>query len=133
MIGGIRVTDHSAGALFPGSHHNGAFTAGGRRNRSDCDRFERTAFRTGEQTVQQPQFEGHQQAGERPCGPCYAAKQAYDKRRRAAPAERQRARLAAQAQQKAYGELARTHATEYRALYEGWKKRLFDAAEKETA
>ena len=60
----------------------------------------------------------HQLMRERPCEPCYEAKQAYDKRRRETPEQQQMNRLRARAQHQALQELAQRYPEEYRALYE---------------
>lgn len=59
----------------------------------------------------------HVKAGERPCVPCYAAKQEYDRRRRAAGPTQVKSRQNARAQFRAYQALVREHPERYRELY----------------
>lgn len=59
----------------------------------------------------------HTQLGERPCDPCFVAKQAYDARRLSSPDKAIKNRMRAKAQQLALSELARRHHDEYRSLY----------------
>lgn len=60
----------------------------------------------------------HQTEGdERPCDPCYFAKQEYDARLRTSTPRQIKQRQAARAQQRALQALARLHAEEYQALY----------------
>jgi hypothetical protein len=65
---------------------------------------------------------------ERPCDPCYHAKQQYDRRRRSAPEQTRRSRLSAKAQIGAYRELAHRYPDEYRAAYQRIKAEVFAAA-----
>lgn len=73
-------------------------------------------------------FAAHQRAGERPCDPCYRAKQKYDQRYRSAPDRTRRSRLSARAQQQATSELARRYPDEYRQLYLKFKQDLTSEA-----
>lgn len=66
----------------------------------------------------------HQSLGERPCDPCYQAKQEYDARRRSAPEQTRRNRAAARAQQRAYSRLAHMYPALYAALYAEEKARI---------
>lgn len=70
----------------------------------------------------------HQRRGERPCDPCYRAKQEYDRRRKSAPVQVIKSRLSARAQIKAYGELARRYPDEYQRLYQEWKRHFIEEA-----
>jgi hypothetical protein len=70
----------------------------------------------------------HRDLGERPCDPCYKAKQAYDRRRKAAPEETIRNRAHARAQSRAYRELASMFPQLYKQLYEEHRERSFEEA-----
>jgi len=70
----------------------------------------------------------HQTLGERPCDPCYAAKQEYDQRRRLAPERVLQSRAAAAAQMRAYRRLAHMHPAMYAALYAEEKQRLAETS-----
>lgn len=63
-------------------------------------------------------FSTHQRHGEKPCPACCAAKAAYDKRRKAAPEQIVKSRLAARAQGRAYMALAHMFPDMYHALYQ---------------
>lgn len=76
-----------------------------------------------------PGWKRHQRHGERPCDACYAAKQAYDARQRAAPDKTRRNRLHAAAQSRAYTRLAHMYPAIYADLYAEEKARL-EAEEK---
>lgn len=67
-------------------------------------------------------YRQHQKIGTRPCTACVQAKKAYDKRYRSATNRQKQNRRTARAQVKAYGELAKRHPEEYRALYLKFKK-----------
>ena len=66
----------------------------------------------------------HQSLGERPCDPCYRAKQEYDARRKASSRQQVKARLAAKAQNRAYMALAHRYPDEYRDLYDQFKREI---------
>lgn len=66
----------------------------------------------------------HIKAKERPCDPCYRAKEDYDKRRRAAPEQTRLNRLHARAQGRALRALAHKYPDEYRALYVAYRAEL---------
>ncbi len=66
----------------------------------------------------------HQRRGQDPCSACWDAKSAYDKRRLSATDLRNRSRLAARAQARAYGALARMYPGIYRELYQQAKQEL---------
>ena len=59
----------------------------------------------------------HQRLDERPCDPCYTAKQEYDQRYHSAPEMARRSRASAAAQARAYRRLAHMYPTLYAALY----------------
>lgn len=59
----------------------------------------------------------HKKRGERPCDPCYQAKQSYDKRRKAAPESVQHHRDFARAQSRAEGRLRNLYPDVWRVLY----------------
>ena len=59
----------------------------------------------------------HQELRERPCDACYAAKQAYDRRYRAAPERTRVSRLHAAAQSVALRRLAALYPDLYREFY----------------
>jgi hypothetical protein len=71
-------------------------------------------------------FRKHQDAGEKPCDACTAAKADYDRRWRSAPLRIQKHRLNARAQAEARNELARRYPAQYRKLYRLAKERLYD-------
>lgn len=75
-------------------------------------------------------FSAHQVAGERPCDPCYRAKQAYDRRRLSATPYQAANRRAAKAQSRALQILRHNHEDEYQVLYRLAKEQI--AAEEET-
>ena len=63
----------------------------------------------------------HQRLNEEPCAACYAARAAYDKRRRGAPDRAREMRLRAKAQSLAEGEMRRRDPELYKRLYEQFK------------
>ncbi|MGH7791784.1 MAG: hypothetical protein ACREOB_05665 [Thermodesulfobacteriota bacterium] len=76
-------------------------------------------------------FRRHQTLEERPCDPCFYAKQAYDGKRRALPRRIIKDRLASLAQSLALKELKNNHYNEYRDYYEKHKVQLTKEAENE--
>jgi len=70
----------------------------------------------------------HLANGEKVCPACKAAKAEYDKRNRAIPDKRRRARLHAEAQSLAFRSLMQIHPEEYDALYEAYKRDIFEDA-----
>src|SRR5262245_51554790 len=67
----------------------------------------------------------HIEANERPCTPCYNAKQQYDYRRREAPLVRLKSRLSATAQFRAYQRIAHQYPRLYAKLYKEERDRMF--------
>lgn len=73
----------------------------------------------------------HIKIGERPCDPCYFAKQEYDQRRLKAPGPLRRNRLRARAQARATTRLRNMFPEEWKVLYaQAWKE-VFEEDEKE--
>lgn len=70
----------------------------------------------------------HQKRGEDPCSACYDAKQKYDARWRTAGKNRQKNRLCAKAQAKAYSRIAREFPALYRRYYLEYKTQIFAEA-----
>jgi hypothetical protein len=66
----------------------------------------------------------HQTLGQRPCDPCYQAKQAYDHRYATAGDTQRKRRLGAKAQSLALQRLKAQYPGEYRAYYEEAKRQL---------
>jgi hypothetical protein len=62
-------------------------------------------------------YSKHQSLRERPCDPCYFAKQAYDFRWRSAPDRVRKSRIEAMAQTRALKRLSSAHRDEYVAYY----------------
>ncbi|MGH7791414.1 MAG: hypothetical protein ACREOB_03780 [Thermodesulfobacteriota bacterium] len=76
-------------------------------------------------------FRRHQTLGERPCDPCFYAKQTYDKRRKSLPEFIIKDRLNAKAQSLALKELKNNHYNEYKDYYDRCKAQLTKEAENE--
>lgn len=69
-------------------------------------------------------FTKHVKAGERPCDPCYRAKEAYDDAYRGQPQQVIKKRLAARAQGRASMALRQKYPEEYKALYAQFKAEI---------
>lgn len=73
----------------------------------------------------------HLRDGEKPCDACAAAKAAYDKRWRAAPARTRISRLNARAQHRALKRLKENHESEYKKYYAEERDSVFAEAEEQ--
>jgi hypothetical protein len=98
----------------------GSITGNVRAAASLTDTFADSRVRHGTQSG----WRLHQDRGERPCDPCYFAKQAYDQRRKEVPQERIRNRLHARAQTIANQRLKELYPDLYRVFYLEAKARL---------